>query len=205
MQTRKKTFSQGAGLVGSETRSAGPNWSERSVQSPDRRRVYPEMNVRSAGLVANRKVFVDMAKRMRCGGHNAPSVLCRMAVAVNLKTVLVRPSARDRAAELLFEKANDDWLGQSSEDAGNPQEKSRFQHTTFRFGRAFRRNVNFFSSSHDRRDQQPNRNRAHNPRHRLTPNRPTDLGRKVRFLSNAAEPSLDVLTRTSDLLLQFLG
>jgi hypothetical protein len=30
------------------------------------------MNVRSAGFLAKGKIFIDVAKRMRAGGHNAP-------------------------------------------------------------------------------------------------------------------------------------
>src|SRR5689334_17749944 len=129
------------------------------------------MNVRSAGFLAKGKIFIDVAKRMRAGGHNAPSVLCRMTTPVNSKTFFVRRCARSETAKLLLKKANNNWPGESGQDSRDTQKKSGFQQATLCFGRALRSDINFFLSCHHGCYQQTDCDCPDNPWYRFAPDR----------------------------------
>src|SRR5437773_2350110 len=90
VQAGKKTFCERERQVRGETRSVGPNRLQRSVQPPQRRRVYAKMNIRRAGTLSDGQVFIDMRQRMRlgrcrCWGHGVPRFLCSATARVNSK------------------------------------------------------------------------------------------------------------------------
>ena len=100
------------------------------MQSPDRRRIDPEMNVRCAGTLTDREIFVNVRERVRirrcrCWGHYAPPVLCRTTPHVNSKAFLFGAAASRVAAKLLFEKINDHRFDQAGDNSRYAQEKSR--------------------------------------------------------------------------------
>ena len=60
VQFRKKTFGKRERLFRIETRRIRPNRLQRSVQSPERRRVYAKMNIGRARTLSDGQVFIDM-------------------------------------------------------------------------------------------------------------------------------------------------
>src|SRR5437667_10605768 len=54
MRFGEKTIRQRTGIIRAETRRLGPDWLQRSVQSPERRRIDTEMDVGRAGPLSNR-------------------------------------------------------------------------------------------------------------------------------------------------------
>ena len=63
----KKRIGQGVGLFAREAISVRPDRLQGSVQTPDRRCIDSEMNIRSARLLADGEVIVDVTKQM--GAH----------------------------------------------------------------------------------------------------------------------------------------
>src|SRR6266446_12876 len=53
MRFSGKTFRQRTCIICAETRRVGPDWLERSVQAPERRRIDPEMDVGRAGPLSD--------------------------------------------------------------------------------------------------------------------------------------------------------
>src|ERR1700737_2997868 len=56
----EKTVRQRSCIICAETRRVGPDWLQRSVQSPERRRIDTEMDVGRAGSLSDRQVLIDM-------------------------------------------------------------------------------------------------------------------------------------------------
>src|ERR1700682_2578825 len=54
MRFGEKTVRQRTCIIRAETRRIGPDWLQRSVQSPERRRIDTEMDVGRAGPLSNR-------------------------------------------------------------------------------------------------------------------------------------------------------
>src|ERR1700732_3768066 len=80
MRFGEKTIRQRTCIICAETRRVGPDWLQRSVQAPERRRIDTEMDVGCAGPLSNRYILVDVSKWMRLprtelfrgfGGHGA--------------------------------------------------------------------------------------------------------------------------------------
>src|SRR5207302_318244 len=63
VQLRKKPFRECERVVRSEAWSIQPNRLQRSVQPPERRRVYAKMNIRCPGALSDGQVFIDMRQR----------------------------------------------------------------------------------------------------------------------------------------------
>jgi len=131
VQAGKKTFCERERLLGSETRGVSPNRLQRSVQPPERRRVYAKMNIRRAGTLSGGQVFIDMRQRMRawracrrCWRHNAPRFLCSATVRVNSKAFRPGTPAPRIAPEFLFDKVHDHGFEQACGDPQRSQYKS---------------------------------------------------------------------------------
>ncbi len=119
VQLREKTLRQSKGLVRRETRCLGPDWLKRSVQSPERRRVYSQVNIRGAGVLPDSQIIIDVRKWIG-RGHGGTQRLLRSAPApVNSKTFLIGTAARSVAAKLLLKKTHDDRFDETGHNPGH--------------------------------------------------------------------------------------
>jgi hypothetical protein len=76
------------------------------MQSPERRRIYPEVNVRRSGALAEREILVDVRKRMGRGHGGTPRLLRNRSARVNSKAFLIGTGARSVPAELFLDKTD---------------------------------------------------------------------------------------------------
>src|ERR1700736_6599386 len=121
-----------------------PDRLERSMQSPEGRRIYPEVNVRSSGALAEREILVDVRKRMGRGHGGTPRLLRNRCVRVNSKAFLIGTGARSGAAELFLDKTDNERFDQVGGNARHAQEKTGFQQAGSSFACAFRSDVDLF-------------------------------------------------------------
>src|SRR5260370_19398009 len=72
VQAGKKTFCERERLLGSETRGVSPNRLQRSVQPPERRRVYAKMNIPRDRTLSGGQVFIDLRQPARTWRASRP-------------------------------------------------------------------------------------------------------------------------------------
>src|ERR1700736_2042325 len=134
-----------------------PDRLERSMQSPEGRRIYPEVNVRSSGALAEREILVDVGKRMGRGHGGTPRLLRNRSVRVNSKAFLIGTGARSVATELFLDKNDNERFDQVGGNARHAQEKTGFQQAGSSFANSFWCNVNLLLASNNSRHEQTER------------------------------------------------